>query len=312
MTNTDPERSRTRRRGRGNRRDRGGVQSVIIATKILHALAASGGVLALKEVAAATAMPRAKVHRYLSSLRHAGFVTQDDESGRYQIGPAAVTIGLVGLARLSPVRLLQEALPRLRDRINETVTAAIWGEHGPTVIAIEESDHLVTMNVRIGSVLPVLTTAIGRLFLAHLPMSLVRPIVTAERRRPPPGGRQPPSDDELAPLLAEISARNLSRAYGPLLPGVDAVAAPVFDYRDRLVAVICVVGRSGAMNMRWNGSAIAALIEAASNLSQQLGHVDTSRAAKADQLARSKKTREKTPGRKHGFAAKRQRRTTGR
>jgi DNA-binding IclR family transcriptional regulator len=143
-------------------------------------------------------------------------------------------------------------------------------------------------------------------------MSLVQPIVTAERRRPPPGGRQPPSDDELAPLLAEISARNLSRAYGPLLPGVDAVAAPVFDYRDRLVAVICVVGRSGAMNMRWNGPAIAALIEAASNLSQQLGHVDTSRAAKADQLARSKRTREKTPGRKHGFAAKRQRRTTGR
>jgi DNA-binding IclR family transcriptional regulator len=33
---------------------------------------------------------------------------------------------------------------------------------------MEESDHLVTMNLRVGSVLPLLNTAIGRLFLAYL------------------------------------------------------------------------------------------------------------------------------------------------
>ncbi len=86
----------------------GGVQSVGVAAKVLKALAARGGVLPLKELAAATGMPRAKVHRYLTSLRGAGLIAQDPESGRYQIGAAAVTIGLVGLGRLSPVRQLQE------------------------------------------------------------------------------------------------------------------------------------------------------------------------------------------------------------
>jgi DNA-binding IclR family transcriptional regulator len=244
--------------------ERGGVQSVGIAATILKALAAAGGVLALKHLAAATGMPRAKVHRYLSSLRNAGLITQDPETGHYAIGSAAVTIGLVGLGRLSPIRQLNDALPRLRDRVNETVTAAIWGDTGPTIIAMEESGHVVTMNVRIGSVLPLTTTAIGQVFLAYLPDSLTRHFVAAEQ----PG-------DDLALQLAHIRERRLSRARGVLIPGVDAVAAPVFDVRGKLVAVMCVVGRASGMPSDWGEPVVQALDQAARNLSRQLGFLET-------------------------------------
>src|SRR3954471_12789288 len=244
--------------------ERSGVQSVGIAATILKALAAAGGVLPLKHLAAATGMPRAKVHRYLSSLRNAGLITQDPETGHYAIGAAAVTIGLVGLGRLSPIRQLNDALPRLRDRVNETVTAAIWGDTGPTIIAIEESGHVVTMNVRIGSVLPLTTTAIGQVFLAYLPDSLTRHLVAAEQ----PG-------DDLALQLAHIRDRRLSRARGVLIPGVDAVAAPVFDVRGKLVAVMCVVGRASGMPSDWGEPVVQALDQAARNLSRQLGFLET-------------------------------------
>ena len=255
----------------GQRRtDSAGVQSVAIAAHILKALAAGGGALALKDLAVATQMPRAKVHRYLAGLRAADLVDQDAESGRYRIGSAAVTIGLVGLGRLSPARQIHEALPRLRDEINETVTAAIWGEHGPTIIAMEESDHLVTMNVRIGSVLPLTTTAIGRLFLAYLPAAMTQRIAAAERRR----SEAAPAGQELADLLDGIRTRRLSVADSALLPGVDAIAAPVFDSRARLVAVVCAVGHAGRMSTRWNGPVAHAVAATAERLSRQLGHVE--------------------------------------
>jgi DNA-binding IclR family transcriptional regulator len=244
------------------------VQSVTIAVRILKALAESGGILALKDLAAATAMPRGKVHQYLTSLRSTGIVVQETHSGRYSIGPAAVTIGLVGLARMSPIRQLHEKLRELRDTINETVTAAIWGEMGPTVIGIEESDHLVTMNVRIGTVLPVLTTAIGRTFLAYMAPGLTRRLVAAERRS---AADALPSDAELNSQIREIRARRLSRARSALLAGVDAVAAPVFDYRGHIVAVICVVGRSEGKPTRWDGPEVRALTATAADLSRQLG-----------------------------------------
>lgn len=250
--------------------ERGGVQSVGIAATILKALAAAGGVLPLKHLAAATGMPRAKVHRYLSSLRNAGLITQDPETGHYAIGSAAVTIGLVGLGRLSPIRQLNEALPRLRDRVDETVTAAIWGDTGPTIIAMEESGHVVTMNVRIGSVLPLTTTAIGQVFLAYLPDSQTQHLVAAEHA----SEKSPRRAQDLALHLFDIRERRLSRAASALIPGVDAVAAPVFDVRGKLVAVMCVVGRSSGTLCNWGGPVVRALDQAARNLSRQLGFLD--------------------------------------
>jgi DNA-binding IclR family transcriptional regulator len=253
--------------------DRANVQSVAVAARILKALAAEGGALPLKRLSSATGMPRAKVNRYLASLRSAGLVAQDSESGEYRIGPAAVTIGLVGLGRMSPVRQLVEALPRLRDRINETVTAAIWGETGATVIAIEESDRVVTMNVRIGTVLPLTTTAIGRAFLAFLPQPLTQRFVTVEQRSVKSVAKLP-SEKQLAKLLSDIRATRLSIAYGAMMPGVDAMAAPVFDYRGEVVAVICAVGRFEEMNAKTDAHLRGSLSSAASELSRQLGFIE--------------------------------------
>jgi len=251
--------------------ERAGVQSVVIAADVLKALAAKGGMLPLKELAAATRMPRGKVHRYLASLRSAGLVAQNPETGQYYIASGAVMIGLVGLGRISPVRQLQEALPPLRDRINETVTAAIWGERGPIIIAIEESDHLVSMNIRIGSVLPVLTTAIGQLFLAYLPPAMTRQFIAAERRKASPGAV--PSEQELEALLENVRVRQLSQARGVLIPGVDALAAPVFDHRERIIGVMCAVGHADARITDWSGIVAPALSEAAVVVSRQLGSI---------------------------------------
>jgi DNA-binding IclR family transcriptional regulator len=258
----------------GPESDRLGIQSVAVAAKILKALAAHGGVLPLKHIAAATGMPRAKVHRYLATLRAAGMIAQDSETGHYRIGPAAISIGLVGLGRMSAVRQLQEVLPRLRDAVNETVTAAIWSERGPTIIAMEESDHVVTMNVRIGSVLPLLTTAIGRTFLAYLPSAATQRIAAAERVTAGSANSSLPSDEELAPILADIRGKGLAVAQGALLPGVDALAAPVFDYRGALAAVVCVVVRTGEQRERLHTAVARALTQAASELSRQLGFIE--------------------------------------
>ena len=60
-----------------------------------------------------------------------------------------------------------------------------------------------------------------------------------------------------------------------LIPGVDAVAAPVFDVRGKLVAVMCVVSRSSGMPCDWGEPVVQALDQAARNLSRQLGFLET-------------------------------------
>jgi DNA-binding IclR family transcriptional regulator len=260
--------------GRGRKSGRAplGIQSVEIAARILRALAEGGGALPLRALAAATSMHRAKVHRYLISLARAGLVTREAEFGHYGIGPLAISAGLAGLNRLNPVRLAYAALPALRDRIGETVVLAVWGERGATVIALEDSARPVTLNVRVGSILPLGTSAIGRVFAAHLPEPVLRPTLAAEAKRSSAPAKAAPSAAAMARILSQIRRDGLATVEGTLIPGLNALAAPVFDQRGALVLVLGAVGRRETLAARPRGPAATALKETAAALSRQLGY----------------------------------------
>ena len=59
----------------------------------------------LKVVAASAGMSAAKAHRYLVSFQRLGLVTQDPRTARYDLGPAALKLGLASLTRLDGVRM---------------------------------------------------------------------------------------------------------------------------------------------------------------------------------------------------------------
>jgi DNA-binding IclR family transcriptional regulator len=252
-----------------------GIQSVEIAARILRALAEGGGALALRDLAAATGMHRGKVHRYLISLARAGLVARAAEAGHYGIGPLAISAGLAGLNRLDPVRLAYEALPALRDRIGETVVLAVWGERGATVIALEDSARPVTLNVRVGSILPLRTSAIGRVFAAHLPEPVLRPVLAAEAKR----GAMPAA--ALARALAGVRRDGVAAVEGTLIPGLNALAAPVFDQRGALVLVLGAVGRRETLAVSPRGPAAAALRKTAAALSRALGYAAATAATRS-------------------------------
>lgn len=244
--------------------DGAGIQSVEVAARILRALADGGGALYLRELAAAAGMPRAKVHRYLKSLARTEFVVQEAETGRYYIGPAAISVGLTGLNRISPVRLAYSMLPELCAQLGETVFVAVWGDRGPTIVALEEPIGAVTINLRVGSSLPLLDSAMGRVFAAFLPRQKTADAMKAAVK----AGRLKAADA----LLAEIRHDGLAPIEGTLLPGINALAAPVFNHHDHLAFVIGAVGRMEALDVSLDGEAARLLREAARKLSERLGY----------------------------------------
>jgi DNA-binding IclR family transcriptional regulator len=159
-----------------------GVQSVETAARVLAAFIGAPGALPLKAVAASAGMSGGKAHRYLVSLCRAGLVEQDTETQRYNLGGLALRVGLAALARLDVVRLAAPVLVDLRDRLNETVCLAVWGESGPTVVRWEESTRPVTVNVRIGSTLPLFLSATGRTFLTWMSDHRIAPLVAREQQ----------------------------------------------------------------------------------------------------------------------------------
>ncbi|HUT49296.1 MAG TPA: IclR family transcriptional regulator [Alphaproteobacteria bacterium] len=250
-----------------------GIQSVEVAAVILDALAEAPAELALKDLAAAAGMHPGKVHRYLVSLVRTGLVAQNKATSRYGIGPLALKLGLAALRDLEVIRCCAEDLAMLRDAINETVVLSVWGNLGPTVVWIEESGQAVRMNLRIGTVLPVMGTAIGRVFAAHLALPAVKKVVALQRGRIEGAERFTKfGSAEVDAILDDVRARGLSRIDATLVPGVAALAAPIRDYQGSVAAVLAAIGRSQEFDLRWSGPVSQALKDMAASISRRLGY----------------------------------------
>lgn len=249
-----------------------GIQSLETGGALLHVLVAGGGPLMLKDLAAQAGMPPAKAHRYLASFIRLGLVEQDASLGRYALGPFALTLGLAALGQLDAVRLATPLLPALAQELDATVAAAVWGNKGATIVRWEDSRDIVTVNVRAGGVMPLLRSATGRCFGAWLPEGRTAALLADELRadRNPPRA-VPASPEAASRLWAKIRREGVSRVLGALIPGIDALSAPVFDHRNAMVLALTVLGYAGTVDCSPGGRVERTLKAAAADLSARLG-----------------------------------------
>jgi len=251
---------------------RAGVQSIEVGMHVLVTLADLGGEMALGELAAACGAAPAKVHRYLVSLIRSGFVEQDPRSGRYALSSQALRVGLVALGRLDVMEVATNALFGLRDRIDQTVLMAVWGSHGPTILRWLEASHPVTVNVRAGSVMPLLASATGQVFAAFGSPSLVNPVLERELKNEARRGGAV-SRGDAGRLIDEVRRRGLGRVTGQMLAGVHALSAPAFDHHGQLAVALTALGPAGGFDDREDGALAKAVLEAARMLSARLGYL---------------------------------------
>ncbi|HEY0847423.1 MAG TPA: IclR family transcriptional regulator [Noviherbaspirillum sp.] len=269
---------------------RQGIQSVEVAGPLLLALAKAAGPQTLSSLAKSAGMPAAKAHRYLVSLIRIGLVEQHPSTGLYDLGALALELGLVSLGRLDAVRLADDAMASLRDVTDETVALATWGNFGPTYIRLLPSRRPVTINLQIGSVMPLTYTATGLCFAAFFAASetseLLRKELADNRREHIDA---PHTAGELAPLLEETRRHGMARVIGHLDPsaarapattrtaerllaGFNAFSAPVFDHEGRMRFALSIVGSAAHIDDAWDGPIAKATKAHAERLSARLGH----------------------------------------
>ena len=223
-----------------------GIKSLDSALAVLMRLAGRNEAVTLSDLARDCDMPPSKVHRYLASFMAAGLVKQEGRSGRYDLGPGALQLGLAALARHDFVNFAADGLPDLAARMGMTVLLSVWGNEGATVVRWEKGITPTVTSMGLGTTLPLLNSATGRAFLAWAPEGAISAAREAELRR---ASRNlgllhdvPATKSGLAALVARIRARGVATIEGKYIPGLVAASAPVLDWQDEAQAVITVVG----------------------------------------------------------------------
>ena len=245
-----------------------GIQSIEVGVPVLAAFRQSPDAMSLTAIAKAANMTSSKAHKYLASFVRAGLVSQDSRSGFYRLGPLALELGLTAIRTLSAVDISEGAMLELRDRIDLSLSMTVWSNQGPTIIRRLETRHTQFVVMRLGTVMPLLTSANGRVFLAYLDRRFTQDLIEAELGDA--GGPAAKAGlhtlKDVDELAAQVRADRVSKIDG-IISGLVGMSAPIFDISNTITAAITVAGVRGTDL----AAAKPHLLATADALSRQLG-----------------------------------------
>ena len=164
------------------RRTRGTIQSVDRAARILKALASGPRRLGVSQLADQLGMTRPTVHGLLQTLQAHGFVEQDRDSDKYQLGAGLLHLGNSYLDHNElRARSLVHA-ERLASRAQAAVRVGVL--HGPAVVVVHHvfRPDAAFQVLEVGAQLPAHASALGKAMLAYAPDAVLDDL-TAEPLR---------------------------------------------------------------------------------------------------------------------------------
>ena len=227
-----------------------GVQSVEIGGRLLEVLVEAAAPMMLRDLAARADLAAGQAHVYLTSFKKLGLVEQERGTGYYRIGPFAMRLAM---ARLHSDALLQratDAISELSTNLGVAVTLTVWGSGAPTVLLVRDGPEDINVNLRPGRVFGVTTTATGRLFAAFRNAKDVQTRISYEIDSGPRTAEQKKTlRSDLKAAIATAKTYGYTVASGAPLPGINAVAVPVFDAGGEMQFALTIVGRSTTLDV---------------------------------------------------------------
>jgi DNA-binding IclR family transcriptional regulator len=218
---------------------RAGIQSVEIGMHVLDTLASMSGPRPLAAIVKGCGLSPSQTHRYLASLTEAGMV-QQDAGGDYDLGPAALRLGLSALARIDVFKIADDRLAAFCAETGATVLVAALGPSGPTIVRWHMGRPPIVTSLGLGSVLSVLHSATGQIFLAFRPEQELEVLIAAEL------GQSDSFDDKTVQQVKDkVRKDGKAGVGGTLIPGLNAVAYPIFDLQGHAILSATLVTASG-------------------------------------------------------------------
>lgn len=246
---------------------------MLVGMAVLEIVARMEMPVSLTTIARSAGMSLTRTSRYLMSLTQRGYLRQDEETGKFDLGPAVLELGMAAIARMDAVRLTADGLRDLAAATGLVAMTCVWSSNGPIVIKWEQGSAGISIHVREGTRASLVGTAAGQIFLAYLDTAEIEAVLQHDikdwNEHAPAGKKMTMKDAEA--LKASIRKRGLAHSFGYHNPALSVLSAPVIERNNRLSMSLSVVGIRDTFDADFTGRPARDLKITADSLSRLLG-----------------------------------------
>ena len=250
-------------------REQQGLASVDLVLGLIEFLAGSARPHPMSDIARRLGISKARAHRHLRALLQHGYVLQDPATERYEIGTKLLALGESVRDRFDVLGATQAEMGRLRDETGQTVTVSALIDGSVVVLELLRGKAVVEFGVRPGSTLDLHATAHGFVALAFGPRELSERVLS--------GSLKAWTDatvtdrEKLKKLIVRVRAQGWATAADQMLVGFNALAAPIFDFRNVWRGTIAIVGQTDIIRATPSEEQCAQVSAVAAEASRRLG-----------------------------------------
>ncbi|WP_457551434.1 IclR family transcriptional regulator [Desulfobacula sp.] len=238
---------------------------------ILDAISKNTQGLKISEISSSLNISKSTVHGITAALEDQGAVIRDALSKRYTIGITLMELGKAAYERLDFKHIARPIMEELMEQCQESVFLGIRNGDRVTVIDIVESRKDFKITSPIGTSLPLLAGAIGKLFLSRMEAKALQKYLNAN---PLIKFTAHTIIDPIKYIseLEKVRKNGFATDDEEYISGVRAVVAPVKGY-GAYIPAIWVVGFKASMSQKKIPSIIEQTLAAAKKISEKLSDI---------------------------------------
>lgn len=236
---------------------------------VLELLGDSPDPLGATEIARRLGATKSATWRILVNLEARGYLSRDQDTARYAIGPKVIELGLRAGSRASLIRASRSQLEWLRLRHGETANLGILDGDEVLYVDIVESSHDLRMAARPGARDTVHSTALGKAMLAFLPEDEREAVLRQPLRQKTT--RTITDIDHLRRELESTRQRGISVEYGENEVAACCIGVPIFGPAGHVVGAISLAGPEERMTRAGVEEIRSSLIQASRTVTRELG-----------------------------------------
>ncbi len=245
------------------------LSSVANSLRLIKAFSEDEYEIGISELAKRLGLAKSTVHRLASTLLEEGMLEQNPADGKYHPGLALFELGAMVRRKMDFTMEARPFLRTLMEKTGETVHLGILDRDSILYIITHESKQALRMGSKVGTRVPVHSTAVGKTLLAFQPEEEIDRIIA--RGLPASTPNTIVDAKALRRELAAVRARNYAVDDEESEIGLRSIAAPIRIYSGSVVAAISIAGPVHRMARKSLLGWSRELVDASDAVSQRLG-----------------------------------------